>query len=215
MLKDVDDVRCVALLADFGVAHTRTPPTRRTSRCCRTDRSRWRRRFWCAWRTTSTPLLTSSSAQLWYEKLPSKVFQTLEAKLEKAATNYEVRSRRGVVARVTQRRRWQASLLLAAQLPQREGLLLAWLMDLLVQVSISASLNGSTVEALGVQVRTRAPSQRQASTRNVARCGPCSQLSPVLCDGNSIVYEKLCKIAAMILQDKVRAVRRCSVCVRC
>jgi hypothetical protein len=42
--------------------------------------------------------------------------------------------------------------LLAAQLPQREGLLLAWLMDLLVQVSMNSALNGTTVMFLGEQV---------------------------------------------------------------
>ena len=98
---------------------------------------------------------------MWYERLPEKVFQSLEAKLEKAATNYE------------------ASLLLAAQLPQRMGLLLAWLMDLLVQVSMSSSINGTSVEMLGVR------------------------LSPVLCNGSATVEERLAKIAAMILQDKI------------
>ncbi len=107
------------------------------------------------------PLALAAAILLWYERLPTKIFQSLEAKLEKAATNYE------------------ASLLLAAQLPQRHGLLLAWLMDLLVQVTMSSTINGTTVEMLG------------------------AQLSPVLCNGNQIVAEKLAKIAAMILQDKV------------
>jgi hypothetical protein len=107
------------------------------------------------------PLALAAAILLWYERLPTKIFQSLEAKLEKAATNYE------------------ASLLLAAQLPQRNGLLLAWLMDLLVQVTMSSTINGTTVEMLG------------------------AQLSPVLCNGNQIVAEKLAKIAAMILQDKV------------
>jgi hypothetical protein len=107
------------------------------------------------------PLALAAAILLWYERLPTKIFQSLEAKLEKAATNYE------------------ASLLLAAQLPQRNGLLLAWLMDLLVQVTMSSSINGTTVEMLG------------------------AQLSPVLCNGNQVVADKLAKIAAMILQDKV------------
>lgn len=70
----------------------------------------------------------------WYRRLPVRIFQPLHHKLEKAATSYE------------------ASLLLAAQLPQRAGLLFAWLMQMAADVLTNGDVNQVTVEELSQSI---------------------------------------------------------------
>eukprot|EP01108_Squamamoeba_japonica_P007078 TRINITY_DN588_c0_g1_i1.p1 TRINITY_DN588_c0_g1~~TRINITY_DN588_c0_g1_i1.p1 ORF type:complete len:316 (-),score=196.12 TRINITY_DN588_c0_g1_i1:8-955(-) len=98
----------------------------------------------------------------WYRRLPVRLFQPLHAKLEKAATTYE------------------ASLLLAAQLPQRAGLLFAWLMQLATDVLTNGDVNQVTVAELS------------------------ASLAPVLiATDNPIIQAKLPRIIATILHDKL------------
>lgn len=98
----------------------------------------------------------------WYSSLPVRIFQPLHEKLIRAATSYE------------------ASLLLAAQLPQRAGLLFAWLMQLGTDVLANGDVNQVTVEELS------------------------KNLAPVLIQtDNEVIKTKLPRIIAVILRDKL------------
>uniref|UniRef100_A0A7S1VRZ8 Uncharacterized protein n=1 Tax=Sexangularia sp. CB-2014 TaxID=1486929 RepID=A0A7S1VRZ8_9EUKA len=108
-----------------------------------------------------SPQALASAILLFYKRLPKPIFQPLEEKLHKAATSYE------------------ASMLLAAQLPQQHGLLLAWIMVLFVEVCLNSSMNGVSV----------------------AECG--NVVGPLLVNSDDSVVTKLRRIAAVILQDKL------------
>jgi hypothetical protein len=108
-----------------------------------------------------SPHALASAILLFYKRLPVRIFQPLEEKLHKAATSYE------------------ASMLLAAQLPQQHGLLLAWIMVLFVEVCLNSSMNSVSV----------------------ADCG--NVIGPLLVKSDDSVVTKLRRIAAVILQDKL------------
>jgi hypothetical protein len=98
----------------------------------------------------------------WYASLPVRIFQPLHDKLTRAATSYE------------------ASLLLAAQLPQRAGLLFAWLMQLGTDVLTNADVNQVTIEELSGTIA-----------------------SVLIQTDNDVIKAKLPRIMAVILRDKV------------
>jgi hypothetical protein len=98
----------------------------------------------------------------WYASLPVRIFQPLHDKLTRAATSYE------------------ASLLLAAQLPQRAGLLFAWLMQLGTDVLTNADVNQVTIEELSGTIA-----------------------SVLIQTDNDVIKTKLPRIMAVILRDKV------------
>jgi hypothetical protein len=77
--------------------------------------------------------LCALSFAVWqyYSSLPTRIFSHHPlSKLQKAATSY------------------QASMLMAAQLPQRPALLLGWLVRLLTEIVLNADVNGATRQRL-------------------------------------------------------------------